>query len=138
MEEPEWVDLAVVLAIHEEQLAEHGGSTGLRDSGLLESALARPRNRYACNNATVAELAAGYAMGIAKNHPFIDGNKPPASWSRNCSWRLTESNSPPPMKTASSLGSSWLQVPSPRQRSPDGFSKIAPNAADTDAYFDPR
>jgi death-on-curing protein len=66
----------VVLAIHEEQLAQHGGGVGVRDEGLLESALARPANRAAYEpEADCAALAAGYAFGIAKNHPFIDGNK---------------------------------------------------------------
>lgn len=76
MDEPEWVLKAVVLALHEEQLAEHGGRAGLRDEGLLNSALARPRNAFAFGGETdLASLAAAYAVGIAKNHPFIDGNK---------------------------------------------------------------
>lgn len=71
-----WVETAVVLAVHDEQLAEHGGATGLRDRGLLESALARPRNLAAYDEeAGVAALAAAYAFGIARNHPFLDGNK---------------------------------------------------------------
>jgi death-on-curing protein len=76
MDEPEWVLKSVVLALHEEQLAEHGGRTGLRDEGLLDSALARPKNAFAFGGETdLAALAAAYAVGIAKNHPFIDGNK---------------------------------------------------------------
>lgn len=71
----EWIEKAVVLAIHEEQLEEHGGGTGLRDEGLLDSALARPENLAAYGEPDVAELAASYAFGIAKNHPFVDGNK---------------------------------------------------------------
>jgi death-on-curing protein len=71
----EWVTLAVVLAIHDEQIAEHGGSPGLRDQGLLESALARPQNLAAYGDPDIAALAAAYAFGIAKNHPFTDGNK---------------------------------------------------------------
>lgn len=70
-----WVDSDVVLAIHEEQLAEHGGADGVRDMGLLESALARPQNLLAYGSPDVADLAAAYAAGIARNHPFIDGNK---------------------------------------------------------------
>ena len=70
-----WIDTAVVLAVHEEQLAEHGGSTGVRDIGLLESALARPMNLVAYGEPDVAELAASYGFGIARNHPFVDGNK---------------------------------------------------------------
>jgi death-on-curing protein len=64
-----------VLALHEEQLAEHGGAEGLRDSGLLDSALARPQNLLAYGSPNAVELAAAYAAGIARNHPFIDGNK---------------------------------------------------------------
>jgi death-on-curing protein len=76
MEEPEWVLKSVVLALQEEQLAEHGGRGGLRDEGLLDSALARPRNAFAFGGETdLASLAAAYAAGIAKNHPFIDGDK---------------------------------------------------------------
>src|SRR6476619_227029 len=76
MDEPEWVLKAVVLALHEEQLAEHGGRASLRDEGLLDSALARPRNAFAFGGETdLASLAAAYAVGFAENHPFIDGNK---------------------------------------------------------------
>ena len=70
-----WVDPRAILAIHDEQLAEHGGGSGLRDQGLLESALARPINLAAYEDPDVAALAASYAVGIAKNHPFVDGNK---------------------------------------------------------------
>lgn len=70
-----WVDLKVALAAHEEQLAEHGGASGVRDLNMLESALARPLNLVAYGKPDVAELAASYAFGIAKNHPFVDGNK---------------------------------------------------------------
>jgi death-on-curing protein len=74
--EPEWLTKAVILAIHDEQLAEHGGGTGVRDDGLLDSALARPQNRLAYDAAAdLATLAAAYAFGLARNHPFIDGNK---------------------------------------------------------------
>jgi death on curing protein len=70
-----WIDLAVVLAIHDEQLAEHGGQAGVRDRGLLESALARPRNQFGYGESSLARLAAAYAFGISRNHPFLDGNK---------------------------------------------------------------
>jgi death on curing protein len=70
-----WIDQSVVLAVHEEQLAEHGGSPGIRDMGLLESALARPLNRAAYEEPDAIELAATYGVAIARNHPFIDGNK---------------------------------------------------------------
>ena len=76
MKQPRWVTYDVVLAIHEAQLAEHGGSAGIRDQGLLDSALARPKNLYAYSeHVTLTQLAAAYAVGIAKNHGFIDGNK---------------------------------------------------------------
>jgi death-on-curing protein len=72
-----WLDKALVLAIHDRQLAEHGGSSGLRDQGLLESALARPQQLHAYGEPTpdLADLAASLAHGLARNHPFIDGNK---------------------------------------------------------------
>jgi death-on-curing protein len=70
-----WLSSQLVLAIHDEQLAEHGGSTGLRDAGLLDSALARPLNRAGYGEPDSSELAAVYALGIARNHPFVDGNK---------------------------------------------------------------
>lgn len=70
-----WLDAADVAAYHAVQIAEHGGSAGLRDRGLLESALARPRHLAAYGKPGAFELAASYAAGIAKNHPFIDGNK---------------------------------------------------------------
>lgn len=70
-----WVDSEVVLAIHDEQLAEHGGATGVRDVDGLESALARAANLASYGNPDVAALAASYAFGIARNHPFVDGNK---------------------------------------------------------------
>ena len=72
---PVWVEEAVVIAIHRRQLAEHGGIDGIRDRGLLESALFRPKNQYAYGNPSIFDLAAAYGYGIAKNHPFIDGNK---------------------------------------------------------------
>jgi death-on-curing protein len=70
-----WIDPAVVELIHEEQLAEHGGAGGLRDAGLLASALARAQNLAAYGEPDAADLAAAYGFGLAKNHPFIDGNK---------------------------------------------------------------
>ena len=70
-----WIERSVILAAHDEQLAEHGGSPGLRDAGLLDSALARPLNRAAYGEPDAADLAAAYAYGLATNHPFVDGNK---------------------------------------------------------------
>ncbi|MGB3722733.1 MAG: type II toxin-antitoxin system death-on-curing family toxin [Pacificimonas sp.] len=71
----EWLDDSIVRLAHAEQLAEHGGGAGVRDANMLASALARPRNRAAYADADAAELAAAYAYGLARNHPFIDGNK---------------------------------------------------------------
>jgi len=65
----------MIVAIHDEQLVIHGGASGLRDAGMLESALDRPKNRWVYEQAELAELAAAYAFGIARNHPFVDGNK---------------------------------------------------------------
>jgi death-on-curing protein len=70
-----WIERAVILAAHGEQLAEHGGAAGIRDAGLLDSALARPKNQAAYGKPDVADLAAAHAFGLARNHPFIDGNK---------------------------------------------------------------
>lgn len=70
-----WIDKRALLLLHAESLAEHGGAAGLRDEGLLESALARPLNLAAYGEPDTAELAAAYGFGLAKNHPFVDGNK---------------------------------------------------------------
>jgi len=71
-----WLRTDAVLAMHKRQIAEHGGGGGVRDLGLLESALARPQNIAVYEpDADIARLAAAYAFGIAKNHPFVDGNK---------------------------------------------------------------
>jgi death on curing protein len=76
MDEPIWVDMPEVLVAHSRQLAEHGGSDGIRDTTLLESALGKPRNVFAyADSPSLPMLAASYAFGIAKNHPFVDGNK---------------------------------------------------------------
>ena len=77
MLEPNWLSLELIEAIHNRQLAEHGGLSGLRDRSMLESAVERPRNKFAYGSADVdlPELAAAYAYGLARNHPFMDGNK---------------------------------------------------------------
>jgi death-on-curing protein len=72
---PEWVLPETVIALHEQLLAAFGGSAGMRDAGLLQSALARPENLLVHGSPTVFDLAASYAFGLVKNHPFIDGNK---------------------------------------------------------------
>jgi death on curing protein len=75
MSEPLWLTRQIIIAIHDEQLAIHGGASGLRDEGMPESALDRPKNKWSHENTELAELAAAYAFAIARNHPFVDGNK---------------------------------------------------------------
>lgn len=75
MTEPVWLSVELVIAFHDEQLHHFGGAEGLRDRGMLESALDRPRNKWAYGEEDLATLAASYAYGIARNHPFVDGNK---------------------------------------------------------------
>ncbi len=73
--EPVWMEAELALAIHDRQLAEHGGPIGLRDASALETALARPRNQWAYGETDPCSLAAAYAFDLARNHPFTDGNK---------------------------------------------------------------
>jgi death-on-curing protein len=75
MNDPVFLSEQLVMAIHHEQLAQHGGASGVRDVGLLQSALARAENKMAYGSPSPAEMAAAYAYGIARNHPFVDGNK---------------------------------------------------------------
>lgn len=75
MKEPRWIGREVCLALHDLLLSQYGGCAGLRDPGLLESALARPHQLFSYGSPSLAELAASYAVGIIKNHPFLDGNK---------------------------------------------------------------
>lgn len=75
MKEPIWLELNVILALHDRLLSEYGGPEGLRDLGLLESALARPRQVYHYSQSDLVQLAATYVAGILRNHPFVDGNK---------------------------------------------------------------
>ncbi len=75
MKAPVWVLRETVLTLHEQSLAEFGGEAGIRDEGLLDSALAKPENLFAYGKPTIFELAASYGFGLVKNHPFIDGNK---------------------------------------------------------------
>jgi len=70
-----WIDRRLLVLLHDESLAMHGGAAGLRDGGLLDSALARPLNLVAYGEPDLAALAASYASGLAQNHPFVDGNK---------------------------------------------------------------
>ncbi len=73
--EPAWFDVDDALTAHDRQLAEHGGGSGIRDRGALDSVLTRPVNKWAYGEHDLAALAASYAFGIARNHPFVDGNK---------------------------------------------------------------
>ena len=75
MKEPIWISTEVILAVQEELLARFGGLAGLRDEGLLDSALNRPQHLFFYEKVTLFDLAAAYALGIVKNHPFLDGNK---------------------------------------------------------------
>lgn len=70
-----WLDASILLAVHNEQLVEHGGISGVRDNGMFKSALAKPQNLAAYGEPDFAELAASYGFKLAKNHPFLDGNK---------------------------------------------------------------
>jgi death-on-curing protein len=76
MSEPFWLTRRMIIAIHDEQLTIHGGASGLRDGAMLDSALDRPKSKWSYEDADLPELAAAYAFGIARNHPFVDGNKP--------------------------------------------------------------
>lgn len=73
--EPRWLNRVILEVIHDAQLHEHGGSPGVRDEGVVESALARPRNKWSYGERDIAVLAAAYAFGVVKNHGFFDGNK---------------------------------------------------------------
>jgi death-on-curing protein len=75
MNEPVWLDVEILIDLHAEQLALFGGPEGIRDQGMLESALGRPVNKFTYGETDLATLAAAYAFGIARNHPFVDGNK---------------------------------------------------------------
>lgn len=75
MTEPIWLNRDEALSIHEMMLSQHGGSAGLRDEGLLLSALAKPQNRFAYGSTSLPEMAGAYAAGVVLNHPFVDGNK---------------------------------------------------------------
>lgn len=98
MLEPVWVTERVVLAIHEDQLVQHEGSAGIRDENLLGASLARPKHLLAYGSPTIFDLAAAYGYDIAKNHPFIDGNKRTAFMV---------------MYTFLGLNNCWLEVPEP-------------------------
>jgi len=75
MKEPRWIRREECLALHDFMISQHGGMNGIRDEGLLDSALGKPQNQFAYGNPTLMDLAASYASGVVKNHPFLDGNK---------------------------------------------------------------
>lgn len=75
MNEPLWISEAIIRVIHQDQIQQHGGSLGLRDENLLSASLARPRHLFSYGQPDLFDLAAAYGYGLAKNHPFIDGNK---------------------------------------------------------------
>ncbi|BCP54972.1 death-on-curing protein [Kaistia sp. 32K] len=106
MSEPRWLTLEEVLVAHERQIARFGGPAGIRDAGALESALDRPRNKFAYGEIDLASLAAAYAFGIARNHPFIDGNKRAAFVAMMLFLRLNgvQFAPPPPEATLAILG----------------------------------
>jgi death-on-curing protein len=129
MKQPEWVLLEVVYIVHEESLAQFGGSSGIRDQGLLASALARPRNLFAYGKPTIFELAASHAFGLVKNHPFIDGNKRTAfvvavTFLEMNGWRFGASEDDAAIQTLALAASelteaafaSWLVANSQRRR----------------------
>ena len=103
MSEPRWLALDEVLVAHERQLARFGGAPGLRDGGLLESALARPRNKWLYEQADLPELAASYAHGLARNHPFVDGNKRVAFIAMTAFLRLNGIRFSPPQDAATAI-----------------------------------
>lgn len=98
MLEPIWVSEKIVLAVHEDQLVQHGGSSGIRDKNLLGASLARPKHLFTYSSPTILDLAAAYGYGIAKNYPFVDGNKRTAFMV---------------MYTFLGLNDYWLEVPEP-------------------------
>ncbi len=106
MSEPEWLDTNIVLDVHAEQLALFGGADGIRDLGMLESALGRPVNKFSYGESDLAALAAAYAFGLARNHPFVDGNKRAAFASMIVFLGLNgvEFDVPPEQATAMILG----------------------------------
>tara|TARA_R110002124_G_C8805105_1_gene502737 strand:+ start:80 stop:475 length:396 start_codon:yes stop_codon:yes gene_type:complete len=111
--EPVWVMKAAVLAFHLRQLTEHGGGEGVRDEGLLDSALDRPLNKFAYEEPDLFTLAAAYAYGIATNHPFVDGNKRTAyvtalTFLRINGWRV-EANQTDKYETFIALASGELK-----------------------------
>ena len=100
MSEPLWLDAAEILDLHEQQLALFGGPAGVRDMGMLESALSRPVNRWHYGETDLAALAAAYAFGLARNHAFVDGNKRIAFQAMMTFLRLNDIRFAPPPANA--------------------------------------
>jgi death on curing protein len=127
-----WVILSTVLAIHDEQLAEHGGLPGVRDMGLLESAMSRPQNlaAYGDPQSDIAALASAYAFGIAKNHPFIDGNKRVSAVVTRLFLRLNGHDFTAP--EANRLRA-WLELAAGNTQEPDFAQWVRENIAPTKA-----
>ena len=115
-----WVESSVVFAIHDRQLAEHGGMDGIRDRAMVESALARPAHLAYYGNPDAADLAAAYAYGITKNHGFVDGNKRTAWSPRACSWPTTTGASNSTRSTPSAPWNASPPAASPRMNWPAG------------------
>lgn len=103
MNEPEWLNVDIVLDFHAEQLALFGGAEGVRDLGLIESALARPVNKFSYGETDLAVPAAAYGSGIAKNHPFVDGNKGTALASMIVFLGLNELDLDAPQESATAI-----------------------------------
>jgi len=101
--EPRWLKLDEIIVAHERQLGRFGGAPGIRDKGALQSALSRPRNKWLYDQAGLVELAAAYAFGIARNHPFVDGNKRVAFIAMASFLRLNEVNFAPPQDESTSV-----------------------------------
>lgn len=110
-----WIDQAIVIAAHDMQLAEHGGLPGIRDEGLLESALGRPRHLETYDDkAGIPELAAAYGFGLARNHPFLDGNKRTALVTTELfiklnGWTLTADNAACVLAILAIASGSWSE-----------------------------
>ena len=107
-----WIDRRLLILLHDESLAMHGGSSGLRDAGLLDSALARPQNLAAYGEPGLVELAACYASGLAQSHPFVDGNKRAAFLAVGLflglnGWRLTASQAEATVAMAELAAGEW-------------------------------
>lgn len=121
-----WLEKALVLAIHDRQLAEHGGSGGVRDETLLESALARPQQLYVYGDPApdLANLAASLSYGLARNHPFVDGNKRRLPSPAKPSWSSMAPRSKPTTWSSSPFTSPWPKASSGKRTSPRGCAPI--------------